>query len=175
MKYLLQRWVAFLILGGVAAEVIFGLAGRWDLWNVWVYAGLFVVLLCLAALAEYRTNPDLLREGSEPIAPGLIRWSRVTGMLTILQWIIVGLDQRFHWSNIIPPSGIVVGLVLFTIGWGLGVWARSVNPFFSPVIRIQKERGQRVISEGPYAIVRHPGYAGFVLAAVGSGLGLNSL
>ena len=175
MKYLLLWWIAFMILGGVAAGVIFGLAGRWDLWYVWAYIGLNVILLSFVALVEFRSNPDLLKEGSEPIAPGLVRWSRVPGALSILQWVIAGLDHRFHWSNVIPPYGIVAGLAIFVIGWGLGAWVRSVNPFFSPTIRIQSERGQGVISAGPYAIVRHPGYASFLLAAFASGLALNSL
>jgi len=175
MKYLLLRVFAFMILGGVAAGVIFGLAGRWDLWNVWAFIGLNVVLLSFVALVEYRSNPDLLKEGSEPIAPGHVRWSRIPGMLTILQWIIAGLDQRFHWSTVIPASLILTGLVIFALSWGLGAWARSVNPFFSPTIRIQEERGQRVISAGPYAIVRHPGYVGFLLSLVGTSLALNSL
>ena len=61
MKYLLLRVVAFMILGGVAAGVIFGLAGRWDLWNVWAFIGLNVALLSFVALLEYRSNPDLLK------------------------------------------------------------------------------------------------------------------
>ena len=50
-----------------------------------------------------------------------------------------------------------------------------VNPFFSTAVRIQSDRGQQVITSGPYAIVRHPGYAGLVLALVASGMALNSL
>src|SRR5258708_4075147 len=59
--------------------------------------------------------------------------------------------------------------------WGLFTWSALVNPFFSPEVRLQAERGQRVIHEGPYAIVRHPGYATNLLAVVATGLALNSL
>jgi protein-S-isoprenylcysteine O-methyltransferase Ste14 len=54
-------------------------------------------------------------------------------------------------------------------------WSASVNPFFSPEIRIQAGRGQRVISKGPYTIVRHPGYASILLGVIACGLALNSL
>jgi len=83
----------------------------------------------------------------------------------------LAVDQRFHWSDILP----LAGLVIFAIGWGLAAWSASVNPFFSPAVRIQEERGQRVISEGPYAILRHPGYAGILLSTETGGLALNSL
>ncbi len=131
MKYLLLNLVVFMILGGVAAGVIFGLAGRWDLWNIWAYVGILVALLSLVTLVDYRKSPDLLKERFMPTAPGRVRWmtSRAFFVLSILQWIIVGLDQRFHWSNVIPPSWVVAGLVIFAVGRGLAAWAGSVNPF----------------------------------------------
>jgi protein-S-isoprenylcysteine O-methyltransferase Ste14 len=177
MKYLLVRLVAFLIFGGVAAGVMFGLAGRSDLWNVWAYVGILVVLLCLNALALYRKDPDLLKERSKQAAPGRVRWtaSDAAVVVSILQWVIAGLDQRFHWSDVVPTYGVVAGLGIFAVGWGLGVWVRTVNPFYSPAVRIQRERGQRVISEGPYAVARHPGYLGYLSTAVANPLALNSL
>ncbi|MGY3611547.1 methyltransferase family protein, partial [Bradyrhizobium sp. Lot11] len=64
---------------------------------------------------------------------------------------------------------------LFTVaaGYALALWAMRVNRFFSSVIRIQADRGQYVVSTGPYAFVRHPGYtAGFlIIAASGPALG----
>ncbi len=175
--FLLQNLLTFVILGGVSAGVILGLAGRWDLWNVWAYAGILVVMLCLVTVMDYCKSPDLLKERMRPAAPGRVRWttSRAFFVLSIVQWIIAGLDQRFHWSDSVSPALVVAGLVVFAIGWGLAAWAGSVNPFFSPAVRIQAERGQRVISAGPYAIVRHPGYAGFLLVAAASGPALNSL
>ena len=177
MKYLILNLVAFVILGGVAAGVIFGLAGRWDLWNIWAYIGILVAVLVFLTLVDYRKSPDLLKERFQPAAPGRVRWttSRAFFVLSILQWIITGLDQRFHWSNVIPPSWVVAGLGIFAIGWGVAAWAGSVNPFFSPAVRIQEERGHRVINAGPYAAMRHPGYLGFLLVSVASPLALNSL
>jgi protein-S-isoprenylcysteine O-methyltransferase Ste14 len=59
-------------------------------------------------------------------------------------------------------------LVIVAIGWGLVNWAELVNPFFSGAVRIQADRGQRVVSQGPYAIVRHPAYTGRFRRRAGS-------
>src|SRR5574341_1435484 len=175
--YLLVNLAAVMILGVVAAGVIFGLAGRWDLWNVWAFAGIFVVLSFLQTLVAYRKSPDLLKERFKPANRGHIRWTthRAFLVVSMLQWGIAGLDQRFHWSDIVPLAGVVAGLVIFAVSWGLLTWSVSINPFFSPEIRIQADRGQQVINVGPYAIVRHPGYASLLLGVIAVGLALNSL
>jgi len=59
---LLRKLVYDFQIGIVAPIVIFGLAGRWDLWNVWTYAGIFVVLFSFLILALYRKKPDSLKE-----------------------------------------------------------------------------------------------------------------
>jgi protein-S-isoprenylcysteine O-methyltransferase Ste14 len=177
MKYLLMRlFVTTVLFGVIPAALIFGVAGRWDMWNVWAYLGILFVSFSFQALAHYRKNPDLLKESLKPAAPGRDNPLRLAvNVMYILHWSIAGLDQRFHWSDIVPPAGVMAGLVIFAIGWGLLTWLASVNPFFSPEVRIQADRGQRVISEGPYAIVRHPGYASILLGVIACGLALNSL
>ena len=177
---LLRKLVYDLQIGIIAPVLIFGLAGRWDLWNIWAYGGIFVALFFFQALVIYRKSPDLLKERMQPptLQPGWtsanIRALLVLVML-ILHWSIAGLDQRFHWSDIIPPAGVVVGLVIVVIGASLFAWAMLANPFFSSELRIQSDRGQRAISAGPYAVVRHPGYVGITLMYIGGGLALNSL
>ena len=93
--YLLLNLITFTILGGVAAGVIFGLAGRWDLWNVWAYVGALVVLLSIGTLLDYRKSPDLLKERFKPAAPGRVQWttSRAFPMVSLLQWISVFTGQ----------------------------------------------------------------------------------
>lgn len=69
----------------------------------------------------------------------------------------------------------VFGHFLLLIGTGILTWAESVNRFFEPVVRIQTERGHKVIDAGPYAIVRHPGYVAFILVSVSTALCLGSV
>jgi protein-S-isoprenylcysteine O-methyltransferase Ste14 len=177
MFLLLNVLASVVVFGVIPAVLIFGLAGRWDVWYVWAYVGIGVVLFTFQTLALYRKNPDLLKERMKSGAPRRTRWTvgRASPALSIVQWSIAGLDQRFHWSDSVPPAGVVAGLVVYAIGWGLFTWAALVNPFFSPEVRIQTDRGQRVFSGGPYAIVRHPGYATNLLSVVASAAALNSL
>src|SRR6266487_3828211 len=117
MFLLLNLLALVVFLGVIPAAVIFSLAGRWDVWNVWAYVGIVTVLFLFMTLGTYRTSPDLLKERIRPPTRGRVRWpsSLVTVVVSILQSIIVGLDQRFHWSDIVPPAGVVAGLGLVAI------------------------------------------------------------
>jgi protein-S-isoprenylcysteine O-methyltransferase Ste14 len=66
------------------------------------------------------------------------------------------------------------GFVALAIGWGLTFWAMRVNRFFSSVVRIQSDRGQYVVTTGPYRWIRHPGYLAGVVILVASGIALGS-
>jgi protein-S-isoprenylcysteine O-methyltransferase Ste14 len=143
----------------------------------WAYVGILTVLFCYHIVALYGKNPDLLKEREKPPSHGRAWWTITISpaVMYILQPVVAGLDHRFHWLDIAPPGGVIAGLAIVIIGLALLIWAMSVNPFFSGAIRIQADRGQRVIREGPYAFLRHPGHAGGILAFVAGGLALNSL
>lgn len=175
--FLVLTLVQTVIFGLLSAGVIFSTAGRWDLWNVWAYVGILVGLFLFRDLAMYRISPDLLKERIKPAARGRGQGFLAVAfvLLIILFCSVAGLDQRFHWSDRVPPAGVVAGLAIFAFALAFFVWAILVNRFFSTAVRIQSDRGQHVITNGPYAIVRHPGYAGGVLAFVASALALNSL
>src|SRR5215207_5083630 len=103
MYYLVVRLVlTTVVFGVVPAVVIFGLAGRWDMWNVWVNLGIAVVLFAFQGLALYQKNPDLLKEQLRPAGREL-RGRRLPhigfNVMAFLALGIAGLDQRFHWSD----------------------------------------------------------------------------
>jgi protein-S-isoprenylcysteine O-methyltransferase Ste14 len=175
--YLVLNLVMFIFVGLVPAVVLCALAGRWDVWNVWATAGVFVAWLTFQTLAEYRISPAILKDRMKLGSGGRVRWTTARAYVALIvpQWIIAGLDHRFHWSDMLPLAVVVAGVVIFAIGWGLATWSALVNPFFSPEVRIQADRGQRVIHEGPYALIRHPGYATILLSMVAAGLALDSL
>ncbi len=89
--------------------------------------------------------------------------------------VIIGLDVgRFQWSNLGIPFGIVGG-VLFILGSVFIHWAMLVNRHFEALVRIQNDRGHRVITTGPYRIVRHPGYVGAMLWGISTPLIIGSV
>jgi protein-S-isoprenylcysteine O-methyltransferase Ste14 len=88
-------------------------------------------------------------------------------------FFVAAFDARFGWSLVSTPM-IVIGYVLFTLGFVASVWVYAVNKFAEPSVRIQSDRGQKVIDTGPYAIVRHPLYAAAVVLMVGTALALDS-
>jgi protein-S-isoprenylcysteine O-methyltransferase Ste14 len=83
-------------------------------------------------------------------------------------------DGTYHWSRL-PWWGCTLGYALMLVGIAGLTWAMSVNKFFEPSVRIQTDRGHKVIDTGPYAIVRHPGYALGYPLFLGMPLALGSL
>ena len=82
--------------------------------------------------------------------------------------------MRLHLLEELPWWTRSIGLALFVAGWGLVYRALRANAFAVTVVRVQDERGHRVVRSGPYAVVRHPMYAGIVPVMVGMGLWLHS-
>jgi protein-S-isoprenylcysteine O-methyltransferase Ste14 len=88
---------------------------------------------------------------------------------------VAGLNERWGWAPQLPSWLVVLGVALFVLGFAVVVWAMTANPFFSQVVRIQTERGHTVVSDGPCRVLRHPGYAGLSVSALGSALLLGSV
>ena len=87
--------------------------------------------------------------------------------------MVAGLDVRFGWSPV-PLAVQVAALVAFTGAFLLTGWVLASNPFASSAVRIQGERGHRVIDTGPYGVVRHPMYLAVLIVALVSGPALGS-
>ena len=120
-------------------------------------------------------DPDLLRERMRPGGQKPPLSLRIFSLVLFIHWIVAGLDRgRLHWSDDVP--GWLQGICLFTVaaGYVLALWAMRVNRFFSSVIRIQTDRGQHVVTTGPYVFVRHPGYTAGILIIAASGPALGS-
>jgi protein-S-isoprenylcysteine O-methyltransferase Ste14 len=156
----------------LAAVALFGSAGTIAIPSFWLY---LAILSAVTAASLLILDPDLIRERMRPGGRSPPIGLRLVGVVPFLQWIIAGLDRgRLHWSDGVPPWLQAAGLIAVAGGFALFFWAMAVNRFFSSVARIQADRGQHVISAGPYGWVRHPGYAGAILLILGSGLALGS-
>lgn len=152
--------------------VLLGTAGRWDLPMVWAYVGVYLAAtLAVVTLIDR----DLLKERMHPGPGGKDRYLRVMVMPFFLAFLLVaGLDLRFGWSSL-PLSAQIVSLAWLAASLAFIVWAIRTNRFFSPVVRIQSERGHHLVTGGPYAWMRHPGYFASLMILPSSGLALGSL
>ncbi len=150
----------------------------------WPQAWIFLVIfnVCGQAIGIWlrRTNPGLLAERMRSPLGGDQRPRDRAIMLALslffCVWIaFLGLDaHRFGWSHVPPWAEVIGALLIVAAFWGW-VGVLRANSFASVTIRVQQERGQTVISTGPYAVVRHPMYAYALLLLIGTPLLLGSL
>jgi len=168
---MLGRWV---ILTGSLAALLFLAAGTTQELLIWAYLSVFSVLLLTTMLV---VNPALADERVHPGVPAIDSGGRVAaGFLFLVTLTTAALDSgRLHQSGPMPDRLRILALALFALSASVQAWAMAVNPFFSPVVRIQSERGHRPITHGPYRFVRHPGYLGMLVAMPASSLALGSL
>jgi protein-S-isoprenylcysteine O-methyltransferase Ste14 len=176
MPKLLVQLAALIV---VFAAILFGAAGTWRWPSGWAFLVLFVAVSLALSLWLAVTDPALLAERMRsPVQKDQKPWDRVFLLLLVVVYVawlaVMALDaRRFSWSH--APLWIqVVGALLIVASY-LGIaWVFQTNSFAAPVIKIQAERKQTVISTGPYAIVRHPMYAFAIWQFVGMPLMLGS-
>lgn len=145
------------------------IAGRWGWWEAWTYAIISIAGFAISRVLAARRHPDLIAErgqhgqqaNTKPWDRRLTVWLMLGGILAPLT---AGLDERFGWSPAFGPPVKLLALALLLAGYALSSYALIENRFFASTVRIQAERGHHVISSGPYRWVRHPGYAGGLLA-----------
>jgi protein-S-isoprenylcysteine O-methyltransferase Ste14 len=156
----------------IVGAIIFASAGRLDLPFVWGIVGLMAaVYLALGLFAD----PNMMRERLSPGPGSRDHLTRALGIAVLVpHWVLAGLDVgRFHWS-LIPWQGQTAGLIGCAAAFAVIFWAMLANPFYSSVVRVQKERGHHVIASGPYRFIRHPGYAASIVAMICGGIALGS-
>ncbi len=172
--------VPFLAFSLLLPITLFGAAGRLDWGMGWAFVGVMYAVSLGTRLLLLRTTPDLIAERSSSFGRADMKpFDRVLVPLLVLvcplaTWIVAGLQQRFSWPPRVPFWLQVAGLAVILLGAGFSAWAMLVNRYFSAVVRIQSDRGQTVVTSGPYRIVRHPGYAGSAVATAAMPLMLDA-
>ena len=149
---------------------------RWPM--AWAYLAVMTFVLA-GATRTLKRQPDLMAERRKPPADAK-RWDKplvaVIGVVGPVALVVVcAFDHRFQLSPPLSVWWLVTGLVLVAAGGILSNWALAVNRFFSALVRIQRDRGHQVVEEGPYRLVRHPGYLGSIIHMPGAALALGSL
>jgi len=172
--------IALLVLAVDAGfgALAFALAGTIYLPWFWAALGLFAALHVGSAVLVLRQDPSLVGERLRP-GPGVPLWDRVIvgalAALFVASLALAALDAgRLHVANTIPPVLRVVGLAGIVAGFLVVAQAVAVNRWYSRAVRIQRDRGQEVVRDGPYRYVRHPGYMGWIIFWVSLQLALGS-
>jgi protein-S-isoprenylcysteine O-methyltransferase Ste14 len=167
-----KRLVRWFLAVTVAGGGLLALSGRWiDPW-FWTYLAIWAALGTYAMLV---LDDDLARERFRPPSPGADRLSLRFIRLIALAHLIVGALDSGRWQLAPVPLPLqAVSMIGMAASFAVVFHAMRVNRFFSAVVRIQDDRGHHVVDTGPYALVRHPGYAGMIPAMPFSALALGS-
>ena len=176
-----RQWLRLVVVYLLIPLVLLICGGDLDWWQAWVYSLLILVVGIGGRIWAEQRHPGLTaeRQNIENIHNAKA-WDKVLAPLMAVSIsypmvIVAGLDHRFNGSIEFSLWLTVIGFILIAFGYAFAAWAVAENRFFSSVVRIQTERGHVVCDTGPYRFVRHPGYAGNVLALFGIVLALSSV
>jgi protein-S-isoprenylcysteine O-methyltransferase Ste14 len=176
---LLRLTVQLALLLAVLALLLFWPAGTLDWPQAWAFLAGMAIASMAVSLWLLRHDPALLRERlRSPVQKDQARGDRVFMALIAVGWfgwvVLMALDaMRWRLSHM-PVWLNLAGAILFALGFAI-VWLTfRANSFAAPVVKIQRARGQSIVTGGPYTIVRHPMYAGATLYMIGMALLLGS-
>ena len=173
-KLLLQNLIWIVAMGAL----LFVPAGTLHWPAAWLFLGTIGILGVTGGLWLARHDPALLDERMRPVMqddqPAADKkFILVFGFAGLIWLLAIGLDMRAHGVRV-PREMQALGFLMLLFSSGFILWVMRENSFAAPVVKLQTERGHRVISSGPYAFVRHPMYSGAMLFFVGAPLLLGS-
>ncbi|MGA3160021.1 MAG: isoprenylcysteine carboxylmethyltransferase family protein [Terracidiphilus sp.] len=147
--------------------IVFCGAGRLDWTRGWICTAVYVLTMTLTGALAHRLNPGLLEARTKfirkdsPTFDKIFVW--IYFPLTFIQVLVAGLDAVRFRTLPLPQWTLVPGIALFLAAMAMVNWTFLINPFAETTVRIQQDRGHKVVSTGPYRIVRHPMYLGSIL------------
>ena len=160
------------------AALIFVPAGSLKFWQGWVFMAIFFGLTIASTIYFYRRDPGLIerrmqtqeKEPAQKLIMGVVK------LVFLVSMMLPGLDYRFGWSHHargpMPLWLTIVSQAMVLAGYLVILWVMKTNSFASSIVEVSAD--QRVISSGPYAIVRHPMYLGGVVLLFFTPLALGS-
>lgn len=177
LSLIIRMTVSLILITAALGLLLFLPAGKLNWLDAWIYIIGYLSFLIMYAVWAMTNDPELLNERSQ-VASNTKGWDKlILSLYTILLlclFILIGLDaERFHWSSLPVVLKLTGWLGLIFAAW-LIFWVIRTNTYASRVARIQADRGQTVISSGPYQFVRHPMYAGIIVLFLCTPLALGS-
>jgi protein-S-isoprenylcysteine O-methyltransferase Ste14 len=171
-----RAWVSLFVLTIVIGLLLFVPAGTIHYWQGWVYLGIYFIASFSITLYLAKRDPALLQRRMRGGPTAEKRTSQRAAMLLatigfIAAMVVPAVDHRFRWSTV-PLFAVVLGDILTALWFCVAFLVFRENTFSAATVQIAE--GQTVVSTGPYAIVRHPMYAGGLFSFIGTSLALGS-
>ncbi|MFA5106567.1 MAG: isoprenylcysteine carboxylmethyltransferase family protein [Candidatus Micrarchaeia archaeon] len=170
----LKKAVFFWLLALVFfAAMLFIPAGTLDYWQGWLYMAVLFVPVSFVMLYFLKSDPEFLerrfRTREKEARQQLV--VKATGIIFFIGFLIPGLDRRFGWSQM-PAEVSLVSACLVLMGYAIVFIVFRENSYAGRTVEVEK--GQKVISTGPYSVVRHPMYLGVIVLYVATPFALGS-
>lgn len=172
----IKTLLSFVELIAIIVLFLFAPAGSFNFWQAWVYSIIYVVSSAMITFYLWKTKPELLARRVNA-GPGAEKEKiqKITHFFVILLFIVFlvisAFDHRFGWSHV-PFYIVVLGDVLVVSGFFLLFLVFKENAFASSIVEVTTN--QKVITTGPYSIVRHPLYMSGLIIMLGTPLALGS-
>jgi protein-S-isoprenylcysteine O-methyltransferase Ste14 len=136
-------------------------AGSFSYWEAWVFSVVFFIPMFFTMNYLTKKDPELLKrrlkmKEKDKDQKAIVKLFRLPFFIGFL---IPGFDYRFHWSEVSPVVVIIANILVF-LGYLFVFSVFRENSYASRIVEVEEE--QKVISTGPYAIVRHPMYTGMI-------------
>lgn len=169
-KQVILRFMMALIFIGL---MLFLPAGTLYYWQAWIYCGVLFIPIFFVVSYFLKKDPELLErrmrmKEKEEKQKTIVKFAAI---IFLIGFIIPGLDYRYHWSNVPVLLVIAANAIVFS-GYIFVFRVLRENSYASRIIEVEKD--QKVITTGPYALVRHPMYLGVLLMYLFTPLALGS-
>jgi protein-S-isoprenylcysteine O-methyltransferase Ste14 len=157
----------------IMALIIILPAGRWNYWQGWMYFLTMIIPMFFMFAYLLQNDPALLERRMRMREKEAVQRKIIflSFLYFLVAFILPGLDVRFGWSKV-PPFVSIIANTFFFAGYMVFCWVLLTNSFVSRVVEVESD--QKVISTGPYALVRHPMYAGVIIMYLASPVALGS-
>ena len=166
-------WTRLLLAIPALGALLFLPAGTLAYWEAWLYLAILLIPMLCVFRYLLKNDPQLLARRMRMRERELAqrRIIAASSLYFLVVFTLPGFDQRWGWSDV-PLWAVIAADLVVLFGYGIFISVLRENQYASRTIQV--EQGQRVISSGPYALVRHPMYLGVTLMYLASPLALGS-